>query len=115
MERRSQRSRAGCRIRGDTLRSSQSANIVPARPAIAKPTPSAVTSAISSTSGTVTSRRVRFCATVIVEERPVRPKPSTHAAHTRLVHRSGRASEASRSRCVASGLSKRAQISGARM
>ena len=30
MERRSQRSRAGCRIRGDTLRSSQSANIVPA-------------------------------------------------------------------------------------
>ena len=77
--------------------------------------PSAVTSASSSTSGTVTSRRVRFCAAVIVEERPVRPKPSTQAAHTRLVQSSGSASEASRSRCVASGLSKRSQISGARM
>ena len=114
MERRAQRSRAGSRIFGETLRSSQIAKIVPASPAIAKPRPSAVTSASSSTSGTVTSRRVTFCAAVIVEERPVRPKPSTQAAHTRLVQSSGSASEASCSRCVASGLSKRSQISGAR-
>ena len=55
-----------------------------------------------------------FCAAVMVDERPVRPKPSTQAAHTRLAQSSGSASEASRSRCVASGLLKRAQISGAR-
>ena len=54
-----------------------------------------------------------FCAAVIVEERPVSPKPSTQAAHTRLVQSSGSASAASRSRCVASGLLKRSQISGA--
>ena len=55
-----------------------------------------------------------FCAAVIVDERPVSPKPSTQAAQTRLVHSSGSASDASCSRCVASGLWKRAQISGAR-
>ena len=34
-----------------------------------------------------------FWAAVIVEERPVRPKPSTQAAHTRLVQSSGSASD----------------------
>ena len=72
-----------------------------------------MTSASSSTSGTVTSSRVAFCAAVIVDERPVRPKPSTQAAHTRLVQISGSASDASCSRCVAPGLLKRSQISGA--
>ena len=106
--------RAGEKMFGLTLRSSQIAKIVPARPAIAKPRPSAVTSAITRTRGTVTSRRARFCAAVIVDERPVSPKPSTHAAHTRLVQSSGSASDASCRRCVASGLLKRSQISGAR-
>ena len=43
----------------------------------------------------------------------MRPKPSTQAAQTRLVHSSGSASAASRSRCVASGLLNCSQISGA--